>query len=106
MPQPSPCSLLQQLQTPLPSSPLAPGGRLRPLLAKPLVEVGQGQPVAGVDHLEPPCATAGATLAGLEPRDLAGLEELEDKEDARLLEESATYEVNGRLCVDDDETTA
>lgn len=36
---------------------------------------------------------------------LAALAELEDKEDARILKESETYEINGRSCVDDDETT-
>ncbi|KFZ18998.1 hypothetical protein V502_03895 [Pseudogymnoascus sp. VKM F-4520 (FW-2644)] len=74
--------------------------------AEPPVEVEQGQPAAGADQLGPPPAAADPALAGVDPADLAGLDELEDEEDARLLEESGTYEINGRSCVDDDETTA
>ena len=102
MPQPSsPYSLQQhqrqhhQLPIPLPSSPPVQRSRvlpqLQPLAARPpVVGPEQQRLAAGVDQLD--------------PLDLAGLEELEDKEDAHLLQESAAYKVNGCISIDDDET--
>ncbi|KFY07894.1 hypothetical protein V491_08488, partial [Pseudogymnoascus sp. VKM F-3775] len=48
-----------------------------------------------------PAAASGSEAAC----NLVGLKELEDEEDARLLQESAAYEVNGYMSIDDDETT-
>ena len=82
--------------------------QLRPLAARPPIVVGleRQQLAAGADCIEPPYTAADTLLAGLDPADLAGLEELEDEEDVRLLEESAAYEVNGRSSVDNNETIA
>ena len=66
--------------------------QLRPLAARPpVVGLEQQRLAAGVDQPD--------------PLDLMGLEELEDEEDARLLQESAAYEVNSCMSIDDNETT-
>ncbi|KFZ23272.1 hypothetical protein V502_02257 [Pseudogymnoascus sp. VKM F-4520 (FW-2644)] len=82
-----------QPETPPPSSSPARDRsqtQLPPLAVKPPM----GQPA--YTGLAPPNTDTAA---------LAALAELEDEEDARILKESETYEVRGRLCVDDDETT-
>ena len=92
----SPPSLLLQLETPPPSSqPLwnRSQTQLQPLAMKPPVE--QELPT-DTEQPESPNAADAALVA---------LAELEDEEDARILKESETYEINGRSCVDDDETT-
>ena len=66
--------------------------QLQPLVVRPpVVGPEQQQLAAGVDQPD--------------PLDLAGLEELEDKEDIHLLQESAAYKVNSCISIDDNETT-